>query len=125
MRDSEALDRLAHRFKIAGEDGDVNGGDLVELVGELLANTGRATSYTLATVANMRKFAEENPAPAENVERPRCMAISLGTGEEVSGDADDYWQIEDDEPLTDEDGEPMILVCKRTEYVDALTGEAV
>jgi hypothetical protein len=124
MNDAEAMDRLAHRFKSAlGEE--VNGGDLVELVGDLLQATGRSQDYTLATVANMRKFAEENPAPAENVERPRCIALSLIDGVEVSGDAGDYFTIKDeDEPLTWE-GEPMILVRRSRGRVDALTGEVI
>lgn len=124
MNDAEAMDRLAHRFKAAMGEG-VEGGELSELVGDLLTKTGRSRDYTLATVANMRKFEEENPKPAENVERPRCLALSLIDGEEVSGDAGDYFAIQDEnEPLTWE-GEPMILVRRHSGYVDALTGEAI
>lgn len=119
MKDNEALDRLAHRFQIAGEDGEVNGGDLVELVGELLRDTGRATSFTLATPENMRKFAEQS-------EGARCKAISLSVpGEEASADAGDYFMMPDGEPLIDSEDEPMILVIERTELHDALTGAVI
>jgi hypothetical protein len=41
LTDYAAMTVIAQRFAEAGEDGEVNGGDLVELVAELLAATGR------------------------------------------------------------------------------------
>lgn len=123
MNDAEAMDRLARRFRLALGD-EVNGGDLVDLVAELLKNTGRSEDFTLATPANMRRFARENPG-SQGVEPPRCIALSLGTGDEFSGSAGDYFHLKDDQALEDEDGEPTILVVKHAEFRDALTGEAI
>lgn len=84
---------------------------------------------TLATPANMRRFRELHPGRdlpnGGHVEGRRCFAYSPGTGEQYSADADDYWQLGDDEPLRDCASEPMLLAVSETRYADALTGEAV
>jgi hypothetical protein len=84
---------------------------------------------TLATPANMRRFRELHPGRdlpgGGHVEGRRCFAFSPLTGEQFSGSAGDYWQLGDDEPLRDRDGEPMILAVSETRFADALTGEAL
>jgi len=131
MKDGIALDWLARVIKRAGPDGTITEGgeDLTSIVTQALDTTGRSLTYTLATVANMREFEKTHPRETDNVEPPSCVAVSLHVpGEEVSGAPGDYWQphgVGEDDPLTDTKGEPMILVTKRTEYVDALTGEAI
>lgn len=129
MQDSQALDRLARMFKQApeGEAPKEYGDDLVTVVERLLGETGRSSHYTLATPANMAAFermieGEERP---DNVEAPRCMAFSIGTGEEASGTAGDYFHMDANEPLLDAEEEPMILVTKRAFYADALTGHGI
>jgi hypothetical protein len=90
-------------------------------------------TITLATPANMRAIEEANRGRTikqpggelVHVEGRRAMAISPSTGEEYSASSGDYWNHADDEPITDSEGEPMILVFQRTVYVDALTGEQV
>lgn len=119
MRDGDALDILARRFKEAGEDGEVNGGDLVELVSEMLTHTGRATNYTAATVANMREFEERHGHDR------RCIAYAPISQEEASASSGDYFALAAGEVLTDRDGEPMILVTTGAAYCDALTGQAI
>lgn len=84
---------------------------------------------TLATPANMRRFevpGKTIPAPdgvVVVVEAVRPIAYSPTTGEEYSGTADDYFWQPQDSPVLDREGNPMILVFKRTVYVDAKTGE--
>lgn len=84
---------------------------------------------TLATPANMRRFAELHPGRVlpngGRVEGRRCFAFSPLTGEQYSASAGDYWTQGDDNPLRDSDGEAMILAVSETRYCDALTGEAV
>lgn len=64
----------------------------------------------LATVRNM----------AAHPDVPGKLAYSPTTGEEASADAGDYWWMSDpDEPLRDEDDEPMILV-RRVSYFEEL-----
>lgn len=53
----------------------------------------------LATRENMRKFED----------RRDVVAYSEATGEEVSAHSDDYFWLPAGQPLTDEDGCPMIL----------------
>ena len=62
-------------------------------------------STLLATPANMTK-AGGHPV----------IAYSPNTHEEYSADAGDYWNLPDDEPLTDANGDPMILVRPVTVY---------
>lgn len=84
---------------------------------------------TLATPANMRAVEAANPSrPAEGggtIMGRRAVAFSPLTGEECSASAGDYWNLPDDAPLIDSEGEPMVLVFERTAHVDALTGEVV
>jgi hypothetical protein len=118
-RDGEALDILARRFKEASTtDGQVSGCDLVELVGELLEETGRAQDYTLATPRNCR---------LANLGIPGRVLIAYNpiTEEEIPIGADDLSGLEDDEAIEDEGGERMILVFKGWSFTDALTGEEV
>ena len=87
--------------------------------------------FTLATVANMRKFEDLHPGRdgtdedgnTFHVEGRRCFAYSPSTDEEYSASAGDYWKHGEDEPLTDSEGEPMFLAVSRTVYTDALTDE--
>ncbi len=87
------------------------------------------STATLATPANMRRFAELHPGRdlpgGGHVEGRRCFAFSPGTGEQFSASAGDYWTQPDDQPLTDSEGEPMVLAVSETRYFDALNGEAV
>ncbi len=79
----------------------------------------------LATPANMRKYQR----PARTIPQPNGETITVlelqplvyspETDEQYSATAGDYWNQPDDEPLKDSEGEPMILVFKRTTYVDA------
>jgi hypothetical protein len=43
---------------------------------------------------------------------------TLATLEEYSASSGDYFTQPDDEPLTDSEGNPMVLVVKTTDYVD-------
>ncbi len=90
---------------------------------------GATTTETLATPANMRRFRELHPGRdlpnGGHVEGRRCFALSQLTGEQYSADAGDYWNLQDDEPLRDSDGQPMILAVSETVYRDALTDEVV
>jgi hypothetical protein len=72
---------------------------------------------TLATVANMRRL--------EGAGDRDVFAFSPTTGEQYSATAGDYWNRPDDEPLTGEDGEPMVLARRIVRYVDALTGDTL
>lgn len=78
------------------------------------------TTQTLATPANMREV-ESHQYPNA---RRHVFAYSPTSGEEYSATAEDYWNLPDDEPLRDANGEPMILAHRVTSIVDALTGEA-
>lgn len=86
-------------------------------------------THTLATPANIRRFAELHPgrdvAGGGRVEGRRCFAYSPTTGEEFSGTAGDYFTHADDEALTDCNGDPMILAVTESRVIDALTGEVV
>lgn len=85
---------------------------------------------TLATPKNMRRWEQANQArtietpdgPAV-IEARRCVAYSSYTGEEYSAASGDYWQLADDEPLLDSEGEPMILARQVCAMVDVFTGE--
>lgn len=94
----------------------------------MIAATDTGTG-TLATPANMRRFRELHPGRVlrggGRVEGRRCFAYSPLTGERCSADAGDYWTLPDDQPLTDCEGEPMILAVSETSYRDALTGAVV
>lgn len=52
-----------------------------------------------ATLRNMR----------ENADRSGIVAWSPVTGEEYSADYRDYWYLSEDEPLVDDNGDPMVL----------------
>jgi hypothetical protein len=88
---------------------------------------------TAATPENMRRF-EEMAGPPRTIDTPdgpaiveptRCLAMDPATGDTFSASAGDYYNQPDDEPLTNDEGDPLILVLKRTLYVDALTGEQI
>lgn len=129
LRDGDAMEILADLWRKSnggtGEnDGEINGGDLVELVGGLLVETGRPLIFTPATPENMRKFIElheSDPMP------PVAKAISLNGPEECAASPGDYFDMEPGEVLRDEDREPMILVVesKTRGLRDALTGVPV
>lgn len=91
------------------------------------------TVAAAATPENMRRF-EEMAGPHRKVDTPdgpatveplRCLALDPASGETFSASSGDYWDRPDNEPLTNEAGEPLVLVLKRTLYVDALTGERI
>jgi hypothetical protein len=64
----------------------------------------------LATPANMRKLRHiDYRAPAAVV-----FAYSPRTYERYSATPGDYWHMADDEPLLDENGEPMVLAFEHT-----------
>jgi hypothetical protein len=63
---------------------------------------------TLASVVNMRAY----------VNVPGIVAWSSGTGEEYSATAEDYWGLDEEETLTDSEGEPMVLVSRVIVYRD-------
>jgi hypothetical protein len=81
---------------------------------------------TLATPENMKKYEAANqPRPYKDgtlMPRP-AIAYSPDTGEQYSATSGDYWHMKDDEPLRDENGEPMILVVSQTTMTDALDNE--
>lgn len=87
------------------------------------------STATLATPANMRRFAELHPGRdlpnGGHVEGRRCFAYSPLTGERYSADAGDYWTLDDETALRDSEGEPMVLAVSETRYFDALDGEEV
>lgn len=64
---------------------------------------------TLATVANMKRY-EETGSPIHAV------AYSPMTGEEYSATSGDYFWLGENEPLTDEFCNPMILVSRTESY---------
>lgn len=84
---------------------------------------------TLATPANMRRFAELHPGKdlpgGGHVGGRRCFAYSPDTGSKCSASAGDYWTLPDDEPIRDADDGAMILAVSETRYRDALTGELI
>lgn len=126
LRDGDAMEILADRWRKANggsgtNDGEINGGDLVELVGGLLKETGRPLIFTPATVRNMREFAERHEG------EPPAVAVSLNGPEEYSANPGDYFDQDADEAMKDEDGEPMILAVKTDSHGlrDALTGAPI
>jgi hypothetical protein len=90
-------------------------------------------ALTIATPANMRAFEARNPGRTipqadgtqVHIEPRRAIALSPSTGEQYSASSGDYWNVPDDEPLRDADGEPMLLVTQHTIYKDAMTGERI
>lgn len=87
---------------------------------------------TAATVANMRRYEEEHPPKTIDtpngpvkVHAARCFAYSPTTGQQFSGTPGDYLTGSDDEPLVDEEGDPMVLVTSRVVFHDALTGDVI
>lgn len=115
LRDGDALDILADKWR---KEDEINGGDLVELVGGLLKETGRPLEFTLATKRNMREYAALH---ADQDRPPKAVAVSLNGAEQYSGDDGDYFDQGEDDPLTDDDGEPMVLaVWSVRGWLDAL-----
>lgn len=71
---------------------------------------------TIATPANMKLAAKAHPwggVVAASVNNPL---------EHYSATPGDYWADADDVPVTDNNGEPCVLVVAQTRYIDALTG---
>lgn len=73
---------------------------------------------TLATPANMRAWREAHPDRTLpngcTIMGRRCIAVSINEpDEQCSADAGDYWNLPDDEPLHDSEGEPMVLAVER------------
>jgi hypothetical protein len=60
-------------------------------------------------------------ATIENMQRTKgvagVLAWSPTTGEEYSADPGDYWNAPAGWTIRDEDGEPMVLVVRREEFV--------
>ena len=48
---------------------------------------------------------------------PGVLAYSPTTGEEYSSNPGDYWAERDEWTMTDESGDPMVLVRRVTEFV--------
>lgn len=69
---------------------------------------------TFATIANMEK--------AREIHGNRVISWSPLTGEEYSANPGDYWQATDEWVMKDSNGEPMILVVRQTNLLDALHG---
>lgn len=129
LRDGDAMEQLADVWRksnggYGNNEGEVNGGDLVELVGGLLSETGRPLWFTPATRRNMQRFIDEHVS--DDVP-PIAVAISLNGPEEYAASPGDYFDQELDEPLHDEDGEPMILAVESKTHGlrDALTGAPI
>jgi len=61
----------------------------------------------LATLANMRKHY-----------RTGVFAYSLETCEEFSADPSDYFMMDDNDVLRDDEGNPMVLAYRVTEIVE-------
>lgn len=87
--------------------------------------------YTVATRGAMREYEERNPGrdgvdehgQSYHVHAPLAVALDVRTGETFSASAGDYWQLGENEPLTNEHDEPLLLVVPTHGYKDALTGE--
>lgn len=84
--------------------------------------------YTIATLRNMQAL--ENRTKRNRVANggvilvpPIPIAYSPTTGEEYSANPGDYWDRKPDEPLLDQDDQPMYLAYKRTMYLDVLSGK--
>lgn len=60
----------------------------------------------IATMENMRKHY-----------KPGVFAFSPATGQEYSARPGDYFWLPEGEALTDSEGEPMVLVTRRTSVV--------
>lgn len=58
---------------------------------------------TIATLRNMKIHSKDY-----------VFAYSYNTGEGCSADPGDYWHLDEDEPLLDADGGPMVLVFKHS-----------
>lgn len=65
----------------------------------------------IATIENMRK-ARDNGYGLPGY--PSCFAYSPTSHEEFSADPGDYWDAPPDWTMTDANGEPMVLVTRRT-----------
>lgn len=84
---------------------------------------------TLATPANMRSFEQSHPAvfredgfgTLQREEPLRAIAYSPTTGETFPAASGDYASFDDEEPLRDSSGQPMLLVVRFSGYRDALT----
>lgn len=68
-----------------------------------------------ATPHNMKLLADRAKAP---IAAPGIMAYSPTTGEQYSATPGDYWDMPQDRPLIDANGEPMILVSRRVQFVE-------
>jgi hypothetical protein len=74
----------------------------------------------IATVENMRKVypADKTVTTPEGemihivVSKP--FAYSPETDERFSANPNDYWQLADDDPVTDSEGSPMVLAWERS-----------
>lgn len=126
LRDGDALDILADKWRKANggygtNEAEISGGDVVELVGGLLKETGRALVFTPATVENMIEYYRRNPDGA------KALCVSLGGPEEYSADPGDYFTQQDKgEAVKDEDHEPMILAVRAPSGLrDALNGAPI
>ena len=78
----------------------------------------------LATVANMRKYQRadkviQTPDGPITIHARQPFTYSPNTDERYSATPGDYWNMPEDEPLRDEDGEPMILVFESVSLIDA------
>lgn len=91
------------------------------------------TSYTVATVGAMRTYEERNPGRdgvdeegnPYHVEPRRAVCLDVRSGQTFSASSGDYWSLGENEPLTNGEGEPLLLVVPFSGYRDALTGEVV
>lgn len=64
----------------------------------------------LATVRNMREFSSQGP----------LVAWSPTTDEQCSADPRDYWLLDDDDPIVDATGEPMVLMRHVPSHVEGI-----
>jgi hypothetical protein len=76
-------------------------------------------------LANPGRHGVEDDGTAYYVEPRRAVALDLSTGQTFSASDGDYFTLADDEPLTGEDGAPMVLAVPTHGFLDALTGQTL
>ena len=73
-----------------------------------------------ATPSNMRRYAQPNiKVGYATVSARQPFAYSPVTDERYSASPGDYWDMPDNEPLRDSEGNPMILVFEVSKLIDA------
>lgn len=56
---------------------------------------------------------------------PGSEALDLATGETFSATSGDYFQLGPDDPLTNANGDPLVLAVRHTAFLDPATGDEI